>query len=127
MLLDLTSNTICQLIEALLQGLTDYTMDERGDVGSWIRMACIKGLASFAETLFSRSKDISDLAEYFPPPKYHDAISGILKQGVERLDNVRLQAGQQFRKLLSLPLPETNNSERWRVHGEELVRRLFLR
>lgn len=123
----MSSSTVRQLVETLLHGLTDYTMDERGDVGSWIRITCIKGLASFAETLFSCSQALPELDAIFPPSKYHDAIAGILKQGVERLDNVRLQAGQQFRKLLLLSLPVTENSELWRIRDEDLMRRLFVR
>lgn len=119
--------TVCQLIDALLEGLTDYTMDERGDVGSWIRMASIKGLASFAEILFSCPNILDDLESYFPPEKYQNAISGILKQGVERLDNVRSQAGQHFMKVFSLPLPDIEGREKWKVCGDELISRLFLR
>lgn len=125
--LELNPTTVRQLIDALLEGLTDYSVDERGDVGSWIRIASIKGLASFAETLFSCRKVMNNLEVYFTPEKYHDAVSGILKQGVERLDNVRLHAGQQFMKVLLLPLPNVEGCERWKICGEGIITRLFVR
>ena len=89
-----------QLEDALLDGLTDYTSDERGDVGSWVRISCVKGLTSFSQTLFSRASSLPDLAGYLPPEKFDDAIAGVLKQGVERLDNVRQIAGESFLTLL---------------------------
>lgn len=115
------------MIDALQAGLEDYSTDQRGDVGSWIRIACIKGLAEFSDLLLQNAADIPNFASYFPPHKYHDAVGGILKQGVERLDNVRQQAGQEFLHLLRLPLPNTPESTAWRIHGFELMQGLFLR
>lgn len=118
---------MCQLFNALLDGLEDYTLDERGDVGSWIRMACIRGLTNFAERLFSNAVTISNFEEYLPAYKYHAAISGILRQGVERLDHVRQTAGEHMSRLLVLPLPAVVNSKQWCIEGEMLMKDLFLR
>lgn len=118
---------MCQLFNALLDGLEDYTLDERGDVGSWIRMACIRGLTNFAERLFSNAVTISNFGEYLPASKYHAAISGILRQGVERLDHVRQTAGEHMSRLLVLPLPAVVNSKQWCIEGEMLMKDLFLR
>ncbi|KAI9058356.1 TBCD protein [Trametes sanguinea] len=122
----LPAEIVCQMIDALLNGLTDYTSDERGDVGSWVRTACVRGLASFITTLFARAAMLPDLASYLPPESHHDAIGGILKQGVERLDNVRQQAGESFVNVLLLPLPTTPGAERWQIHGEAKMKELFL-
>lgn len=102
-------------------------MDERGDVGSWIRVVCIKGLADVAEMFLTNALAVPNIEEYLPPDHYHRAIAGLLKQGVERLDNVRLQSGHQVLRLLSLQLPEIPGIERWRLHGESLMKELFLR
>lgn len=118
---------VCELFDALLGGLEDYTIDERGDVGSWIRMACIRGLTSFAEALFSNAVAIPYFADYLPASKFHAAIAGILRQGVERLDNVRQTAGEHISRLLVLPLPTTAGSIQWRIEGEALMKDLFLR
>ncbi|KAI8978670.1 TBCD protein [Trametes punicea] len=115
-----------EMIDALLDGLTDYTSDERGDVGSWVRIACVNGLASFICTLFVQAAALPDFASYLPPRKYHDAIGGILKQGVERLDNVRQQAGESFIILLLSPLPSVRDSQQWQIQGEATMKQLFL-
>jgi hypothetical protein len=107
---------------ALLGGLNDYTVDERGDVGSWIRIACIQGLRSFAESLFGHASSIPDFEEYLPPDLYHEAIGAILKQGVERLDGVRQKAGENFICLLLISPP----AQLWRIQDEGLIKSTFL-
>lgn len=115
------------MTDALIDGLTDYTSDERGDVGSWVRVACVKGLASFIQTLFTHASALPEFSNYLPPESYHSAIGGILKQGVERLDNVRQQAGDSFTTLLLLPPPAVDGSSLWRIYGEKRMKELFLR
>lgn len=115
------------MIDALQAGLEDYSTDQRGDVGSWIRIACIKGLAEISELLIQNASNVPNFAGYFPPQRYHDALGGILKQGVERLDNVRHQAGQELLRLLRLPLPDATNATAWQVRGSDLLTELFLR
>ncbi|KAI0632121.1 TBCD protein [Trametes polyzona] len=123
---NLSPEAVREMTDALLDGLTDYTSDERGDVGSWVRMACVKGLAAFIQTLFARAASLPAFSSYLPPDQYHNAIGGILKQGVERLDNVRQQAGDSFVTLLLLPLPPVEHPERWRIHGQAKMKELFL-
>ena len=123
---DVSSEVVNTLVDALLGGLDDYTIDERGDVGSWVRMVCIQGLTSISELLFRDARSIPDFDCYFPPQKYHAAIAGILKQGVERLDNVRHQAGACFMKILTLSVPSVSGGDRWRLPGIILLHKLFL-
>ncbi|KAG7443080.1 TBCD protein [Guyanagaster necrorhizus] len=113
------------LFDALLGGLEDYTIDERGDVGSWIRMACVRGLTSVSEILISNASTINRFDDYLPPSKYHLAVIGILKQGVERLDNVRQDAGECILRLLRLPVPDVKDSERWQLPSCGLLVELF--
>lgn len=115
------------MVDALQEGLDDYTSDERGDVGSWIRVACVHSLTAFAEVLFSHSENLPAFAQYFPASKYHDAVGGILKQGVERLDNVRQQAGECFIRLILLPLPKVVDADAWKIHEDAFVKSVFLR
>ncbi|KAH7912534.1 ARM repeat-containing protein [Hygrophoropsis aurantiaca] len=122
----LSSSTVCAIFDALDRGLDDYTMDERGDVGSWIRMACIQGLTSVVSSLFAVASNLSNFAEYLPPTRYHSAIARILRQGVERLDNVRQLSGECFLRLLTLPLPTVDGGESWRIQGESLMKELFM-
>lgn len=122
---DISPEFMAKCLDALLEGLTDYTTDERGDVGSWVRISCVLGLSTFVQVLFTHSKSLPKFVEYFPPDKYHAAIGGILKQGVERLDNVRQQTGTQFVKLLRSPLPEVDDKERWKIFRTEMMNDLF--
>ncbi|KIN99611.1 hypothetical protein M404DRAFT_16471 [Pisolithus tinctorius Marx 270] len=122
----LLPDTVRALVDVLDNGLDDYTADERGDVGSWIRIACIQGLTSIIETLFVVSKNLSNFASMLPADRYHHVVGRLLRQGVERLDNVRHIAGECFTRLLSLSLPSVDDAERWRVRGEDLARELFL-
>jgi hypothetical protein len=118
-----------QVLRACITGLDDYTTDERGDVGSWIRMACIRGLRLTVEVLFDvgPSLQASGLFQtWLPPQTYQEVIGGILKQGVERLDNVRRQAGESFLKLLRRGSPNVEEGAQWRVQGYSLMEQLFL-
>jgi len=124
---DLDAERMCGFIEVLDGGLDDYTMDERGDVGSWVRMACIQGLTSIFEALFRDSGNIPEFASFLPPQRYHSVIARILRQGVERLDNVRQIAGECFLRLFRTPLPSVPCQEEWRIKGSELMTKLFLR
>ena len=95
----------------------------------WARIACVRGLMRFTQTLFAGASALPDraLALYLPPDIFHDAIAGILKQGVERLDNVRQASGECFRTILALPLPEVPEPEPWAVRGKVKMKELFLR
>lgn len=125
LVIDISSEFTVRCLDAFLEGLADYTTDERGDVGSWIRIPCVRGLSEFIQILFTHSKSLQDFAEYLPPEQFHAAIGGILKQGVERLDNVRQQTGAQFLKLLHSPLPEVDDKERWKISGTGVINNLF--
>ncbi|KAG2047927.1 ARM repeat-containing protein [Suillus hirtellus] len=119
-----TTKSMYGVLDALDSGLDDYTMDERGDVGSWVRMACIQGLASIFEDLFRVSGNIPEFANYLPAQRYHSVIARILRQGVERLDNVRQTAGHCLLRLFRIPLPTVAHQEEWRIKGSELIMKL---
>jgi len=116
---------MASLVRALLQGLEDYSIDERGDVGSWVRLASIQGLTTVARLLFANSKCLPNFEDYLPPSIYIQIVSGVLKQGVERLDNVRQEAGKQFMELLDFPLPDVEEKERWMLPEWAQLRALF--
>ncbi|KDR82781.1 hypothetical protein GALMADRAFT_220773 [Galerina marginata CBS 339.88] len=120
-----SSDVLNALVDALLGGLDDYTIDERGDVGSWVRIACIQGLTTISEILFGVAESIPDFESYFSPQKYCSVAAGLLKQGVERLDNVRQTAGVCFMKLLNAPLPSVDGADRWRLPALSLLNELF--
>jgi hypothetical protein len=115
------------MYKVLILGLDDYTTDERGDVGSRVRIASIHGLTSVSLTLLTLAKSDPAYSEYLPADLYQEAISGILKQGVERLDNVRQQAGESVIRLLRCPPPSVDGSNPWKFRGERLFEELLLR
>lgn len=115
------------LTDTLLAGLEDYTIDERGDVGSWARIACIQGLTAICELLFRISGKIPDFGSYLPPQKYRAVTAGLLKQGAERLDNIRQTAGASISALLKARLPDVGEAKRWRMPASPLLEELFLR
>lgn len=121
---DLSAEVVRALFDALDSGLDDYTTDERGDVGSWIRVACIQGLTSIIGDLFRVSTSLPRFSDFLPAHRYHHVVGRILRQGVERLDNVRQISGESINRVLCLSLPDA--SERWRIRGETLMQELFL-
>ncbi|KAF8208916.1 TBCD protein [Mycena galopus ATCC 62051] len=125
----MTAETFNALLDALLKGLEDYTIDERGDVGSWVRIACLRGLTAVCEILMPNAGTVlaTSFDGYFPAAKYHGIVAGVLKQGVERLDNVRQDAGECFQALLRQALPDVRNGNRedWAPKGLPLLRELF--
>ncbi|KAI0269819.1 TBCD protein [Gloeopeniophorella convolvens] len=122
----LSVDDVVSMLEALLSGLDDYTTDERGDVGSWVRTASIQGLTSVCSTLLTLANSDTKYAEYIPASLYQKSISGILKQGVERLDNVRQQAGEAFLRLLKCPVPSVSDSDAWRIRDKKLFEELLM-
>ncbi|KAG6890812.1 hypothetical protein C0995_003245 [Termitomyces sp. Mi166 len=121
----LSAGVLTSLFECLLNGLDDYSTDQRGDVGSWIRIACIRSLTTSIEVLMRNARTIAAFHTYLPPSVVHSAISGILKQGVERLDNVRQEAGECFLRLFYTPLPEVQNAASWQLPGSPILKELF--
>ena len=128
---------MCAIFAAFLSGLDDYTISERGDVGSWVRIACVKGLGSSLQALIHNASVIERSAAetlphsqlgfsaYLPVHTFHDIIGGILKQGVERLDNVRRCAGEVFVSLLCLESPNINEGEKWTISRGRSFRELL--
>ena len=111
-----------RIIRALLKGLEDYTVDERGDVGSWARLSCIKGLGQIV--LLFLAEGSVEINKWLPSDTYHEIVAGILKQGVERLNNHRVEAGKQLIALLGAP--HKPGREAWTLDTEGLFRDLFV-
>lgn len=120
----MTPSLVQIILGTLLSGLDDYTIDERGDVGSWIRVACVQGLTSCIADLVFVSGFIDSFDEYLPLHMYQQAVAGILKQGVERLDNVRQEAGTCITRLLGLP-PVRSVELTWTLPGSSLLEECF--
>ena len=110
-------------------GFGDYTINERGDVGSWIRLSCIEGSCAIVAALVEHAQSIETsgskglaFSEYLPLDDYHSIIGAILKQGVERLDNVRQLAGSAMDRLLDMDAPKVTGGEMWQVSSRSYLK-----
>ncbi|ORX81575.1 ARM repeat-containing protein [Basidiobolus meristosporus CBS 931.73] len=85
------------IVSAFLSGLEDYSVDSRGDIGSWVREASMKGL----KTIGSLAALLDNTSEpYITREISTRIISGLLKQCVERIDRIRACAGECLHHLL---------------------------
>lgn len=84
---------------SFLDGLDDFSTDQRGDVGSWIRITCAQALpflvrvARRVEGRLDRSGGV-------------EAVRGLLKLVVEKLETVRVAAGPALREILETEAEE---------------------
>jgi hypothetical protein len=81
-------------VQVLLKGLDDYTTDERGDTGHTVRVVCMTRLT---DIVLARKK-----AEQLENDFRLFIVAMLLKQSVERLDNVRDHATGQLLRLVPL-------------------------
>ncbi|KAJ1841477.1 hypothetical protein LPJ73_006102, partial [Coemansia sp. RSA 2703] len=75
-------------VSALLNGLLDHTIDNRGDVGSWVRKQCLVSLAGLFESdslLLTRLSDDRDLVLRL--------LGRALQSATEKIDKLRAAAG----------------------------------
>ncbi|XP_022185409.2 tubulin-specific chaperone D [Nilaparvata lugens] len=82
------------LMECFLEGLEEYTLDSRGDVGSWVREASMTGLSTLVNLCVKEDGALldADLIE--------KTVIGISQQAVERIDKMRAHAAKIFCSLL---------------------------
>ncbi|XP_066583145.1 tubulin-specific chaperone D [Prorops nasuta] len=91
------------LYDCYLLSLKEYTVDSRGDIGSWVREAAMIAL-SVLTNLVSEAKLFYILNETL---MVH-IIGGIAQQAVERIDGIRAQAGAIFGDLIHCDPPLSN-------------------
>jgi tubulin-specific chaperone D len=100
-----------EIYEALVFATKDYSMDKRGDVGSWSRIAAMNGLEQIllAALKFDNSGDDSGAADseakFVTTTMVTEVVCAILKQLCEKLDNVRAKAGSVIERLISVDSP----------------------
>ncbi|KAI5064124.1 hypothetical protein GOP47_0020794 [Adiantum capillus-veneris] len=97
-----------QVMESLFEALDDYAVDNRGDVGSWVREAAIEGLKQCTELLCSamgpskesmRQKGEDDLT-WFDHALTVRLVGGLIKQALEKINRVRDVAGRTLQNIL---------------------------
>lgn len=79
------------IFHCLFLALNEYTIDNRGDIGAWVREAAMNALYKLVVTM---PQEILD------EKKVHDVVSGLLQQAVEKIDRTRALAGKLFCKII---------------------------
>lgn len=90
-----TSNAV-SVVQGLVEGMADYAVDERGDVGSWVREASMSAFSSLVVSLLPalRHENHVDLDE-----ECHKAVEAVVTQAFERISRTR---GVAYRCLSSM-------------------------
>lgn len=88
---NLSDENIKSVFECLLKALEEYTIDNRGDIGAWVREASMNVLH---QILIKIPHD--RLREEI----VHEIMSGLAQQSVEKIDRTRGIAGKLFHNLL---------------------------
>ena len=92
----LLSTDATAILETIITGFDDYTNDQRGDVGSWVRLASITSTSE----LFSTVRLFE--AQLLTQERLDRIVASLLKQGVERLDNVREASGMVLESIVGI-------------------------
>mmetsp|Transcript_3749 Transcript_3749/g.23580 ORF Transcript_3749/g.23580 Transcript_3749/m.23580 type:complete len:1267 (-) Transcript_3749:1594-5394(-) len=86
-----------QVFSTLLLALDDYSVDNRGDVGSWVREAAIKSMEEF----LAIDRDIYAAGGVVDRHRIETlALGQLVKQALERIDRLRGFAGSTVATLL---------------------------
>eukprot|EP00056_Hartaetosiga_gracilis_P004161 m.72138 g.72138 ORF g.72138 m.72138 type:complete len:1268 (-) comp11728_c0_seq1:502-4305(-) len=84
------------VVEELIEGLNDYTVTSRGDVGSIVRLPCISGLCKCIISFLDKVEGFIDQSALL-----ESCVCGLVKQLMEKLDRVRDEAGQALRGVVT--------------------------
>jgi hypothetical protein len=107
------------MVSSLETCFTDYSTDQRGDVGSWVRTATMD-LVNYLLPCISKLDTVSDQQPYLNITSTTYFIGALLKQSVERIDKVRSSAGKVLCDLIL-------SSEHLRFPGQDYLRHIIRR
>ncbi|PLW44532.1 hypothetical protein PCANC_08102 [Puccinia coronata f. sp. avenae] len=115
-----TQEQVSTLLEVFLEGLSNYSNDQRGDVGSWVRTSSLKSIEQLVDLYTNPLKSSMadekcvqaanptkapvELGRMFLIDK---VFSGILRQSLDSIDSVRQLAWHTLSKIL-LKLSQSN-------------------
>lgn len=94
-------------------GFNDYTVDQRGDVGSWVRLASLQAIESCLPTLV----DDNQLSR----STIDRSVACCIKQTVEKLDNVREVAARTMVTIIEQAGQSSEQSDSCIRHGDQIV------
>ncbi|XP_047100592.1 tubulin-specific chaperone D [Schistocerca piceifrons] len=88
-----------EVLECFLTGLSEYTLDSRGDIGAWVREAALSGL-QVVVLLLAR-----EMPEALRPDTVSRTMVGVVQHCLEKIERVRAHAGRVFTALLHSEYP----------------------
>lgn len=84
-------NCLDKIFECYWLALQEYTIDNRGDIGAWVREASMNALYKLIVTVPH---------EHLNEHKVQAIVGGLLQQAVEKIDRTRALAGKLFCKII---------------------------
>lgn len=99
----LLSECFLQIVQTLNSGMADYAVDDRGDIGSWVREASMTSLSHIIRMMFVtpgvfgaeeiKQRDIEEILCV--------VIEGLVEQSCSRIDRTRAVAGSALVSICS--------------------------
>ncbi|KAI3800449.1 hypothetical protein L1987_28540 [Smallanthus sonchifolius] len=90
-----------EVMQSLFNALEDYSVDNRGDVGSWVRTAAMNGLEKCTYILSKRDKLVgNESLLLFDANIATNLVGGLVKQAVEKMDRLREVAAKILQRIL---------------------------
>ncbi|EGF81134.1 hypothetical protein BATDEDRAFT_34748 [Batrachochytrium dendrobatidis JAM81] len=97
LLTDFPAGCLDLVVSTLLKCTEDYSTDSRGDVGSWVREASVKGISALLPLVASIEAKIGGSASLsksvIDAATRQKMIAAVVLQSVEKIDRVRSTAG----------------------------------
>lgn len=86
-------NALEKIFQCFLLALQEYTNDNRGDIGAWVREAAMNALYKLITSIPHNLLEAE---------KVHAIVTGLAQQAVEKIDRTRALAGKLFCKIIYL-------------------------
>ncbi|GFZ52002.1 hypothetical protein JCM24511_09773 [Saitozyma sp. JCM 24511] len=104
-----------RIVASLLACLSDYTTDQRGDVGSWIRVAALRALGGIVGC--AAGQPPATALALVDHEVFERVIGGMVRLGVEKLEPVRAASAGALRDLRHVHAGAV-----WGWEGEECLK-----
>ncbi|KAF9969008.1 hypothetical protein BGZ73_008847 [Actinomortierella ambigua] len=94
------------ILKLYFTALNDYSVDHRGDVGSWVREASMLGFQVMTPLLARVDRGLPEEQHYLSRADYIQIISILLLESVEKIDRMRAIAAKVLTSLLHARVPD---------------------
>lgn len=96
-LVNFDEKNIQKLFNTLYKSMQDYTLDRRGDVGSWVREEAMRSLTIIIQNCANKKIHAQFEKELGPEAEFYERyINALMQQLVEKIDRVREVAGRSL-------------------------------